>query len=193
MKRRIVFLGIGTILFSLLSFAQKTEPQERLFVENSDEWFQAGDARWQFVNGELVGSLDGGTGFVMTKKSYKDFVLELEFKPDSTINSGVFVRCRENEISNIDCYEINIWDLHPDQKSRTGAVVTRSTPLAHIETLGKWNTYKIRNEKDHLQVWVNGILTADLKDQDLAEGPIALQAAEKGQISFRNVRLVQID
>ncbi len=166
---------------------------ETLFQENADDWFSEGDAQWKFVNGELVGSLDSGNGFVMTEKSYKDFMLELEFKPDSTINSGIFIRCKENAISNVDCYEINIWDLHPDQKNRTGAVVTRTTPLAIVETLDKWNTYKIKNEKDHLQVWINDVLTADMKNQDLVEGPIALQAAETGQIKFRNVTVVSLE
>ena len=166
---------------------------ETLFQENADDWFSEGDAQWKFVNGELVGSLDSGNGFVMTEKSYKDFMLELEFKPDSTINSGIFIRCKENAISNVDCYEINIWDLHPDQKNRTGAVVTRTTPLAIVETLDKWNSYKIKNEKDHLQVWINDVLTADMKNQDLVEGPIALQAAETGQIKFRNVTVVSLE
>ncbi|MGI9550125.1 MAG: 3-keto-disaccharide hydrolase [Aurantibacter sp.] len=193
MKKYILLFGLSITLFSIISCAEKNISKEVLFQENGSDWFSQGDANWKFVDGELVGSLESGTGFVMTKKSYQDFVLELEFKPDSTINSGIFIRCKENEISNIDCYEINIWDLHPDQKSRTGAVVTRSTPLAKVETLDKWNSYKIKNEKEHLQVWINGILTADMKDQDLVEGPIALQAAEAGQIMFRNVRLTQID
>ncbi|MGI9553272.1 MAG: 3-keto-disaccharide hydrolase [Aurantibacter sp.] len=193
MKKSILLFGLSITLFSIMSCAEKNISKEVLFEENGKDWFSQGDAQWKFVDGELVGSLESGTGFVMTKKSYKDFVLELEFKPDSTINSGIFIRCKENEISNIDCYEINIWDLHPDQKSRTGAVVTRSTPMAKVETLGKWNSYKIKNEKDHLQVWIDGILTADMEDQDLVEGPIALQAAEAGQIMFRNVRLTPID
>jgi len=192
MKKNLLFLGLSTLLFSLFSCAHKGASKEILFEENGNNWFSEGDADWRFINGELTGSLESGTGFVMTKKAYKDFVLELEFKPDSTINSGIFIRCKEDAISNVDCYEINIWDLHPDQKSRTGAVVTRSTPLAHVETLDKWNSYKIKNEKDHLQVWINDILMADLKDQDLVEGPIALQAAERGEIAFRNVRLTTL-
>lgn len=171
----------------------KSASKEMLFEENGSNWFSAGDAEWEFDDGVLIGSLKRGTGFVMTKKSYKDFVLELEFKPDSTINSGIFVRCKENDISNVDCYEINIWDLHPDQKNRTGAVVTRAKPMAQIETLNKWNSYKIKNEKDHLQVWIDDILMVDMQDQDLIEGPIALQAAEAGRIMFRNVRVTPID
>ena len=163
-----------------------------MFSEDGDDWVANGDAEWKFVNGELVGSLDNGAGFVMTKNSYANFILELEFKPDSTINSGIFIRCKENAISNVDCYEINIWDLHPNQDSRTGAVVTRAKPLKKIETLNKWNTYKIKNYKDHLQVWINDVKLIDIKDNDLTEGPIALQAAESGKILFRNVLLTHL-
>lgn len=193
MKKNILLFGLTITLFSIMSCAQKNAVEEILFAENGNDWFSEGDAEWKFINGELVGSLESGSSFVMTKESYKDFVLELEFKPDSVINSGIFIRCKENAISNVDCYEINIWDLHPDQKNRTGAVVTRSTPLAHVETLDKWNSYKIKNEKDHLQAWINDVLVVDLKNQELKNGPIALQAAEAGQIMFRNVRVTVIE
>jgi len=193
MKKKMLLFGLSIVLFSIVSCTQKKSSKEILFAEDGKNWFSEGDAEWKFVNGELVGSLESGTSFVMTKDSYEDFVLELEFKPDSVINSGIFIRCKENAISNVDCYEINIWDLHPDQKNRTGAVVTRSTPLAHVETLDKWNSYKIKNEKDRLQAWINDVLVVDLKNQDLKNGPIALQAAEAGQIMFRNVHVTVIE
>lgn len=193
MKKIMALLGIFILIISVSSCAEKTNQAEILFQENSKEWFNDGDAEWKFINEELVGSLDSGSSFVMTKKSYSNFVLELEFKPDSAINSGIFIRCKENTISNVDCYEINIWDLHPNQDNRTGAVVNRMKPLEKLETLDKWNTYKIKNDKDHLQVWINDVKTIDIKDQDLADGPIALQAAESGKISFRNIRVTTLN
>ncbi len=54
----------------------------------------------------------------MTNKTYKDFDIILEFYPDNSVNSGVFVRCKQQELSNIDCYVINIWDNHPDQSAK---------------------------------------------------------------------------
>ncbi len=194
MKKIIaVISSVLILLIFVTSCSEKAPSAEILFQEGANDWFSEGDATWEFVNNELMGSLDSGSGFVMTKKSYSDFILELEFKPDSSINSGIFIRCKENTISNVDCYEINIWDLHPDQDSRTGAVVTRAKPMKKIETLDKWNTYKIKNNKDHLQVWINDVMLIDLKDNDLKEGPIALQAAESGKILFRNVKLTPLD
>jgi len=72
---------------------------------------------------------------------------------------------------------------------RTGAIVTKSIPLALVQTIDKWNTYKIKNEKDHILVWVNGILTTDIRDKVLTEGYIGLQASGTGEIRFRNVKI----
>ena len=185
----------GKALMAILTLAFLTHcgsSKNTLFGETQNDWLAKGDASWQLVNNELVGTINNGSGFVMTKESYKDFLLELEFKPDSTVNSGVFIRCKNQELSFSDCYEINIWDLHPQQNNRTGAVVSRTTPLAHVETLDQWNTYKIKIKGNHLQVWINEVLTADLQNDDLVAGPIALQAAETGEIRFRNVRILPL-
>lgn len=180
-------------LIGLLSCSKNNTSVEKLFQNDANDWFEEGDAEWKFIKGELVGISRGEGGFVMTKKSYSDFILELEFYPDSTVNSGVFIRCKGKELSHTDCYEINIWDLHPNQDFRTGSVVSRVKPLEKVETLNKWNTYKIKNINDHLQVWINNIQMVDIKNQELIEGPIALQAYEKGLVKFRNVVLQNLN
>ena len=193
MKKLSLVFSLSLLIISIASCSEKLTPTEVLFQENADDWFSEGDAKWNFMNNELNAQIDSGAGFVMTKKSYSNFVLELEFKPDSTINSGVFIRCKEQELSNQECYEINIWDLHPDQDNRTGALVTRAKPLNKVHTLYKWSTYKIKNNKDHLQAWINDVITIDIKDKDRIDGPIALQAAESGQISFRNIKITSLE
>ena len=160
-----------------------------IFVEDSNEWFQEGRASWKFDGNQLVGTSLGGSGFVMTNKKYQNFTLSLEFYPDAGINSGIFVRCKNKEISNKDCYEMNIWDYHPDQESRTGSIVTRAKPMIDVQTIGKWNSYKITCESNHIRTWINGKLTTDIFNDDLSEGYIALQAAEPGRIKFRNVKI----
>jgi len=187
------YLSLITILIIVTlnySCGQNNSGKKLLFEMNKNDWFDGGDAQWSFYDEVLVGTASGGPGFVMTQESYSDFELTLEFNPDSTVNSGIFVRCNQKELSNIDCYEMNIWDLHPDQKSRTGSIVTRAVPKAHVETLDKWNTYKIRCEGSRIQTWVNNELTVDINNQDLIQGYIALQAAETGIVKFRNVQLL---
>ncbi|WP_296704041.1 DUF1080 domain-containing protein [Algoriphagus sp.] len=155
---------------------------------NFDDWQVLGAAEWKFEQDELIGTVKDTSGFVMTEKRYTDFILELEFKPDTSINSGIFIRCQNQELSFTDCYEINIWDLHPNQDFRTGAIVNKTKPLQFVETNGKWNSYKIQIKGDHVQAWINEILVADLKDNSLTEGYIALQAMGNGEIRFRNIK-----
>jgi hypothetical protein len=177
-------LAIALIFGCFSSCDQK----EEMLKGNFDGWQILGGAEWRFDQNELIGIVKDSVGFVMTEDRYSDFILELEFKPDSTINSGIFIRCQNQEISFTDCYEINIWDLHTNQDFRTGAIVNRATPLNYVETIGEWNTYKIQIQGDHLQAWINDIPTADLKDSSLAEGYIALQAMGTGEVRFRNVK-----
>ncbi|MCA6078827.1 3-keto-disaccharide hydrolase [Fulvivirga sedimenti] len=160
-----------------------------LFNETANNWREYGDAEWTFSNGEIIGISNNTDGFLMTSDTYEDFILEMEFYPDDSINSGIFIRCKESVLSYTDCYEINIWDLHPNQEYRTGSIVARFTPLATVHTNNQWNSYKIEVRKDHIRVWVNKRLTADLVDDALSEGFIALQSHGKGKIRFRNVRL----
>jgi len=182
-------MKIKAIIILALILNISCQKSETLFQENGDNWIEQGDAHWGFSNGELIGKVNDEVGFVVTKQTYKNFQLEMEFKPDDAINSGIYIRCKNYELTAVNCYEANIWDLHPNQDFRTGAIVEKAKPLEIVDTNNKWNTYKIINKGDHLEVWINGILTADLKDTSLDEGYIGLQASGTGEISFRNVRI----
>ena len=189
MIKRLTSLGLFFLFLMFNSCGSGESSEKVIFQEDSKEWFQEGRAAWKFDGDQLIGTSLGGSGFVMTNKKYQNFTLSLEFYPDAGINSGVFVRCKNKDISNSDCYEMNIWDYHPDQESRTGSIVTRAKPLANVETIGKWNSYKITCEGNHIRTWINGKLTADIYDDNLSEGYIALQAAQPGRIKFRNVNI----
>ena len=177
------------ISFVILILSLSCKSSQHLFQEHVNDWKAYGEAHWYFDKNELVGEISNGDGFVMTNKTFENFILELEFKPDSTINSGVFIRCKSKEINPFECYELNIWDLHPDQKNRTGAIVTQMVPLVHIETINKWNTYKIKAENQHIQVWINKQLTVDYYEGNIPEGFIGLQAKGTGKISFRKLKV----
>jgi hypothetical protein len=58
-------------------------------------WVQrGGKAKYEVKDGAIVGStvLSTGNSFLCTTKDYGDFVLELEFKVDPKLNSGVQIR-----------------------------------------------------------------------------------------------------
>jgi hypothetical protein len=150
-------------------------------------WTRVGDANWQLAEGAV--KADGGTGFLLTSKTYGDFDLALEFFVSADANSGVFVRCANPaEIGAATCYEVNIFDQRPDPTYRTGAIVDVAKPSVMLETGGKWNNYEVSARGKRLVVKLNGQTTVDVEDDKFASGPIALQYGA-GQVMFRNVRI----
>jgi len=161
-----------------------------LLNNTTRDWSYTSPEVWNNHDGILTGV--GGQSYASTNVQYDNFILEAEFKPDDIINSGIFVRCPDKTGSANDCYEINISDDHANQDFRTGAIVTHGKPLAEINTIGKWNTYKIKADKNHIEVWLNGTKTADLIDDKVAAGHIVLQVLDKGVIRFRNIRIKEL-
>jgi hypothetical protein len=184
MKITVTFL-----LLLILPQAIQAQQKTILFEKEASDWEITGDAQWQFKKGALHGDASIGEGFVITKNTYQNFVLSLQFKPEKQVNSGVFVLCKEKEMSATDCHEINIWDLHPNQDNRTGAIVTKQNPKVKIETIGKWNTYEIRCEGETTTVRLNGQITAIHTGNPSKQGVIGLQVANEGKIAFRKIRL----
>ena len=160
-----------------------------MFENKEDIWNFDGDAKWSINNGELIGKSDGGFGWITSSGEYENFVLELDFYPSSKVNSGVFIRCKDQAINPDDCYELNIWDAHTDLNNRTGAFVRRARPLKQLNTINKWNTYRIIANGTRVKAWINDTLTVDAINGDLSKGYIGLQAKEKGEIKFKNVRI----
>lgn len=152
-------------------------------------WQPSGDSQWRVQDGEIVGS--GGDGFLLSEGLYDDFRLSLEFRVDATTNSGIFIRCRDRQrVHPETCYELNIWDQHPQQEARTGAIVLwHMPPLAQVNTLGRWNSYEVVARGPQLEVRVNGVLTARLEDADSTAGFIALQRWGEGTVRFRRIEL----
>ncbi|PCE62767.1 3-keto-disaccharide hydrolase [Sediminicola luteus] len=153
------------------------------------DWQEKGKALWKATDSLVIGTAkEGAAGFLITENPYANFEISIDFKPDASVNSGIFLRCAQAEISANDCYEFNIWDHHPEQQWRTGAVVTRSSPLKKVHTVGTWNTYRIRLVGKRLQAWINEVLVIDMKDEGLSAGYIGLQAAATGSIMFKNLQ-----
>lgn len=182
---------------ALLVLNSSCKNSQTLFQENASDWEKNGNATWEFTDEALTGSITRGNSFVMTNQKYDDYVLELEFNPDAAINSGVYIHCSEKVINTDVCYEVNISDTNANPDNRTGAIVPIAAPKATIESIGKWNTMKIKVEGNHFQVWTNGVLTADATDDKLSDGFIGLQALgnnqDNGVIKFRNIKITPLN
>ena len=136
---------------------------------------------------------DRGNGYLVSKESFGDFEIKVEFWVSDDANSGVFLRCSDPKtISATNAYEVNIFDKRPDQSYRTGGIVDVAKPSSVILTGGKWNTYDISAKGPKMTVILNGVKVVDgAEDTKHADGPLALQYGA-GTVKFRNVRVRRI-
>jgi Domain of Unknown Function (DUF1080) len=155
-----------------------------------DNFNRVGEANWVAADGAIQASSGGkDPGYLVTKVSYKDFMIRAEFWSSDDANSGIFMRCQElGKITDENCYEANIFDQRPDPTYGTGAIVKVAKVSPMPKAGGKWNTYEITAKGNRLVLVLNGEKTVDVEDGKLASGPIALQWG-RGTIKFRKVEI----
>jgi hypothetical protein len=162
-----------------------------------DNWAQVGDANWRAEAGAIVAD-KGKAGFLVSKQSYKDFMIRAEFWAATDTNSGIFVRATDRKTITADnAYEVNIWDIRPDPKYGTGGIVNFAAvpvPPVHLAG-GRWNTFEIEARGSKLTVKFNGSVSATMDNGKFAEGPFALQfgagvqGVTGGPIKWRKVQI----
>ncbi len=155
-------------------------------LENFD---RIGDAVWKPADGAIEATQPGKvTGYLVTRKNYRDFELRAEIWATPDANSGIFMRCKDAKaIDDESCYEVNIFDQRPDQTYATGAIVkVAAVAQPAPKAGGKWNTFEVSMKGNHLVVVMNGQKTVDVRDSKFADGPIALQLG-RGTVKFRKV------
>ena len=203
MKR---WLALAGLLAAAIAFwpAQQAPAQgagwTALFDGKSiDNFNKVGDAIWRVEDGAIVS--DKGNGFLVTKDSYGDFQLRVEFWAGPDANSGVFIRATDpQKITATNAYEVNIWDDRPEKDYATGAIVGVAKVDPMPKSVGQWNVYEITAKGDTFTVVLNGKKTVEGKDNKHAKGLIALQhglgnkdaagvANDKGVIKFRKVEI----
>ena len=155
---------------------------------------RVGDVNWRAEGGAIVGDKGKG-GFLMSKNSYTDYQLRIEFWADPSANSGIYMRCSDpRNLNDKSCYEANIFDQRPDQTYATGGIVHRGKVLQPVKAGGKWNVYEITARGPKMTVVLNGTKTAEIDNVGNASGPIALQFGNQpkmpgGAIKFRKVQI----
>ena len=147
--------------------------------------------------------------FLLTDREFADFIFEGEIMmPDAQSNSGFMFRCAAEE-NHVWGYQAEVdpserrWSgglydesrrgwLHPKKgdKASEQAFVAQGDPFKP----GEWNKYRIHAEGDRLRIWVNGTLTADVRDSMDSQGYLGIQHhGEKGKVyRFRNLRVKEL-
>lgn len=176
-------------LFCVSPLAQ-AEPLALFDGHSLDGWRVEGAGQWSVIDGVIVAA-GSDDGFLVSEREFGDFHLLAEFWVDATTNSGIFIRCKDrSRIHPETCYELNIYDEHPQQEARTGSIVMHAMPpMARVHTVGQWNTLEAMAKGAVIEVKINGITTAVLESADSTSGFVALQHWADGTVKYRKLEL----
>ena len=139
---------------------------------------------------------------------YGDFILELDFKVDSSMNSGIQIR--SNSVPNyrdgvVHGYQIEIdpseraWSAGIYDEQRRGWLypLTDNKKAQEAFNQNEWNHYRIEAIGDTIKTWINDVPAAHLIDDKTATGFIALQvhSLQEGQkagtqIMWKNIKIL---
>ena len=197
-------------LFLIYLHTSAQQPVALFNGKNLTGWKQLnGKAKYHVENGEIVGTTVFGepNSFLATEKEYGDFILEFEYKVDSTMNSGVQFRSESRDDymkGRVHGYQ---FEIDPSKRNWTGGIydearrdwlytmdLNPSGKAAYKK--GQWNKVRIECIGPHLRTWVNGIPAAYVIDDMTAVGFIALQVHSIGkkeeegkEIRWRNLSI----
>ena len=171
-------------------------------------WKQVnGKARYEVQNGEIVGISvkDSPNSFLVTEKAYGDFILEVSFKIDPGINSGIQFRSTQSTEGRVQGYQVEIdhqpergWSGGVYEEARRGWLypVDLNPSAKRAYQWNDWNTYRIECIGTIIRTWVNGVPVAYVSDNAALSGFIGLQVhslyrpeGEGKKIRWKNIRI----
>jgi hypothetical protein len=204
------------IILVLLLASSATCPAQRvgwtsLFNgKDLNGWRQLnGKAKYEVQNGEIVGTTvpDQPNSFLTTENNYGDFILELEFKVDPSMNSGIQFRSESKPDylnGRVHGYQ---FEIDPSPRAWTGGLYDEARrdwlyPLDYNPTAktafrqNEWNTARIECIGSTIRTFINGVSASHLVDNLTPKGFIALQVhsipkdqVAGKQIRWRNIRI----
>ncbi|MGI4750626.1 MAG: 3-keto-disaccharide hydrolase [Janthinobacterium lividum] len=215
MKKLNLLLCIYVICFFMMpdcTTAQSPGPWHSLFDGKTlNGWNRtAGTADYKVENGVIVGTtvINSGNSFLVTKEVYRDFVLELDAKIESTeSNSGIQIRSHFNGEGHQGKVYGQQVEIDPSNRNWSGGVYDEDRrqwlyPLdlnAKAKTafkIGQYNHIKIECIGNETKTWINEIPVAYVVDTLDREGFVGLQVhavttqEQAGKkVYFKNIRI----
>lgn len=188
---------------------------------NQQEWItRGGIATFTLSDGIITGTTAPNTinTFLCTPSEYADFILEVDFKTDAALNSGIQIRSharpethKTRPIERVHGYQI---EIDPSERKWTGGLYDeggrawladlKSNPAAQAAfKQGDWNHLRIHAEGSRIRTWINGVAAIDYTEtaqvQQNRSGFIALQVHGVGakteplQVQWKNLLLRPIE
>ena len=145
-------------------------------------------------------------GYMYTKKKYKDYTLELEWKwLGEATNSGIFMMIAETQAGNafpkaIECQlkggdagdfvmlsGSDLDEYETPANGRPAFPVIKKQVASNEKPVGEWNKAKIEVKDGKITIYINGV-RQNQGTNKVKEGHIGLQS-EGGPVQFRNLKV----
>lgn len=211
LKKALLLLTV----IGFLSCTQKEKdntPWSTIFDGKTlDGWSRiGGEATYKVEDGAIVGSTVRNTPntFLRSDKLYGDFILELDYKVDPSMNSGIQIRSNSFPYyrdGRVHGYQIEIdpseraWSAGIYDEARRGWLcpLTDNPEAQKAFKQNEWNHYRIEAIGDTIKTWINGVPAAHLIDDKTATGFIGLQVhsikenqKEGTHIMWKNINIL---
>jgi hypothetical protein len=209
MKTNLKFTVLVTLLFTA---CQSNDGWQELFNGKDLTGFKQlnGEAPFRVEDGCIVGIsvMNQPNSFLATENDYGDFILEFESLCDPSLNSGVQFRSESRPDylnGRVYGYQCEIdpsdreWSGGIYDEARRGWLVTLADHLIGGGMAYKkndWNKFRIEAIGDTIRIWLNGVNTSNLYDNETPSGFIAFQVHQIGnpeqegkEIKWRNIRI----
>ena len=206
----LFFLGFDVVPWNNMSGTDTAKPVGKMIPlfdgETLKGWTIRGTAQAVIDNGTI--KLTGGSGSLESDGKYGDFILQLEYKTDKVVNSGVFFRCIPAQTMN--GYECQILN-NPSDGDYERFIGTDTGGLFRLQIGrnvgpkdGEWNYLTISARGQRMATWVNGIQVTDWTDERaphvnprnglrVEAGTIQFQGHDpETEIWFRNIRIREL-
>jgi hypothetical protein len=199
------------LLLAFSSLAQKQQEWTMLFNgKNLRDWKKLnGEAEFFVENGMITGVSKIGTPntFLATNKTFTNFILEYDMKMDEGLNSGVQIRSHSIPSYNngrvhgmqVECEDSKRgWagGLYDEARNGWRYPLEYNPSAKNAYKKEDWNTFKVLAWNNHIITWINGVPIANLVEEEVETGFIALQvhsirndALEGKKIQWRNIRI----
>lgn len=203
-------IGLPLALVAALAVAQTPAKPVPLFDGKTFQGWE-GDTQktWRIEDGALVGGSLSETvprnDFLVTTRTYDDFILSLKFKLEGTegfINGGVQFRSQrlKDPAHEMTGYQADLgakyWGSLYDESRRNKTLARPEESLvSELLKPNDWNDYEIRAEGRRIRLLLNGRQTVDYTEPDASipqSGYIGLQihGGGKARVSYKDIRIV---
>jgi hypothetical protein len=208
---------ISCTLISLVLYSCKQQkediPWTNLINNNSLEgWnIKGGQATYKVEDGVIIGTTAANTPntFLTTNEMYGDFIFEIDFKVDSTMNSGIQIRSNSLPYYRdgiVHGYQV---EIDPSKRAWSGGIYDEKR-RKWLHTLknnheaqeafkqNEWNHYRVEAIGDTIKTWINSVPASYLIDDKTASGFFGLQVHSIGknkdklgkQVMWKNAKIL---